>query len=522
VTPGSSRWPLFLLSALALSIGWGIRGNFGHEFGALLPGALAALTAVLLSGREDWLRRIHWFGFLGALGWSFGGSISYMQVIAYTHSGHSGTIAYGFACLFVIGFLWAAMGGAGTALPMVLNRQKLAELLPAILVVFVAWVLQTVVEIRLEGDSQFRHQDPLYWYDTDWLAAATALVAVLLLAAVRRRWDAGCSLVTFMAVGWWLGVLILVNLLGLRMTPPRGDSWSGCVGMTIGLWVWLWRQGLLPALFASVVTGFVGGLGFATAALLQTIELKSGAQTNYHSILEQTYGFINGLGIALAVWWLRDRVPPLPEEGAERHWPGAFAVAFVLVAIPWLNLKKNPGEWTRLKLVPEAMAGLPTTVWFHLAFGLLALAVLVLLWQHARRPLELLPGSWQGRGQLLLLALLWVMVAGNFARALGSFQAQRLVTEGVIQLNAVLLTLGVLLAVTPVRTAALVTTAWSGLLRRVTMIGLVVFAVSVLLDWGTVRLLYGDQPAGFHKLHIRFGPNATATKEKPKFGQPHP
>ena len=31
-------------------------------------------------------------------------SISYMQVIGYTHSGHAPSVLYGFACLFVIGF----------------------------------------------------------------------------------------------------------------------------------------------------------------------------------------------------------------------------------------------------------------------------------------------------------------------------------------------------------------------------------------------------------------------------------
>ena len=94
--PPASRptWRFVLLRALSLSIGWGIRGNFGHEFGAMVPGALAAMAAVLLAGREDWWRRIHYFAMFGALGWSFGGSISYMQVIAYTHSGHSLSVLY--------------------------------------------------------------------------------------------------------------------------------------------------------------------------------------------------------------------------------------------------------------------------------------------------------------------------------------------------------------------------------------------------------------------------------------------
>src|SRR5437868_15260643 len=103
VPPVSRPGRLIAATALALALGWGVRGNFGHEYGALIPGALAALAAVLLSGRADWWRRAAYFGLFGALGWSFGGSISYMQVIAYTHSGHLVSQVYGYACLAVIG-----------------------------------------------------------------------------------------------------------------------------------------------------------------------------------------------------------------------------------------------------------------------------------------------------------------------------------------------------------------------------------------------------------------------------------
>ena len=179
---------LILLTALSLSVGWGIRGNFGHENGAMIPGALAAMGAVLLAGREDWWRRIAYFAFFGALGWSFGGSISYMQVIGYTHSGHSTSVLYGFACLFVIGFLWGAMGGAGTALPACLSRERLTEFFVPVTVVFVAWLAQDFVVGRLETtQSQFRQDSRLYWYDTDWLGVLVALGAVFVLAVVRRR-----------------------------------------------------------------------------------------------------------------------------------------------------------------------------------------------------------------------------------------------------------------------------------------------------------------------------------------------
>ena len=46
--------------------------------------------------------------------------------------------------------------------------------------------------------------------------------------------------------------------------------------------------------------------------------------------------------------------------------------------------------------------------------------------------------------------------------------------------------------------------------------------ISVLADWGIVRALFGDQFAGHANKHIRFGPNATASKLKPASGKPHP
>src|SRR5437764_12928181 len=140
---GPNKWA-FLWVGLSLSIGCGLRGNFGHEYGAMIPGVLATLAAVLLSGRTDWHERAVFFAFFGGLGWSFGGSISYMQVIAYTHSGHSLSVLYGFACLFVIGFLWAAMGGAGAALPAFLTREQLTEFFAPLTAVFAAWTLQDI------------------------------------------------------------------------------------------------------------------------------------------------------------------------------------------------------------------------------------------------------------------------------------------------------------------------------------------------------------------------------------------
>ena len=125
--------------------------------------------------------------------------------------------------------------------------------------------------------------------------------------------------------------LLLVNLLGLRMTPPRGDNWAGCLGMAAGMWVFFQRHGLPGATFASLVAGLIGGFGFATADALKLAGIATGGDTNWHSLLEQTYGFINGIGVAVALFWVARRTPCLNEEPAARNWAGVCAAGFVLL-----------------------------------------------------------------------------------------------------------------------------------------------------------------------------------------------
>jgi hypothetical protein len=517
-------WQIVIATALSLSVGWGIRGNFGHESGAMIPGALAACMVALLSGRDDWRRRVAYFAFFGALGWSFGGSMSYMQVIAYTHSGHSASVAYGFACLFVIGFLWAAVGGAGTALPALLDRERLTEFFPPLSAVFGAWWVQLWVERLLSTHSPaFRHEDPLYWFDTDWLGALVAIGAVLALALVRRRLDAASQLILWMGLGWWAGFLLLVNLLGWRMTPPRGDNWAGCVGMVAGMLLYFHRNGLRGAVLASVVSGLIGGFGFATATFLKLMEVTSGWETNWHSVLEQTYGLINGAGIAAAMLLLRTRAPRLTEDPPARRWTEPYAVGFVLLLVTYANFRKSAERWVEVKAMPEVMYGLPAWVWFNIGYGALAAAVLYLLFRHQRRPLALVPGTWLGRGQLLFVTLLWWVAAGNLERVLPTFTPERLVTEGVIHLNAVLCTLIALVWPQPEGVVEPIASAkeFGPLLRRVALLGAAGLVVTVAGEWGIVRAVYGNRFAGHAKLHLRFGPNAT-TGEAPRPGLPHP
>jgi hypothetical protein len=536
----SPLFPMILVGALSLSLGWGIRGNFGHAYGALFPGALAAIAVVLVSGREDWWRRIGYFGLFGALGWSFGGTISYMHVIAYTHSGHFPSQGYGFACLFVIGFTWAALGGAGTALPACLDRDRLTGLFPPLLAVLGAWVLQdlTVPLLVPMVSSQQRHESILYWYDTSWLAALVAIVAVLAWIAIRRQVCWGSSFILHLAVGWWVGflfVVFMVDGLGIefRMTPPRGDNWAGVLGMIAGMFVYCGRARLLPIASAALASGLVGGFGFVAATFLKLIEVKyiplflsqafgeSAWQTNWHSILEQTYGLFNGIGIALAMWYLARRLPRVSDGPAAQPWTEVAAVAFVLLGITYLNLVQNVPNWIRTKAIPSELYGLPSRTWFTLAYALLAAAVIGLLVRHRRHRLVLIPESDLGKGQLLYLVLLWSMVVGNLMRAIPPFQEQRLITEGVIHVNAVLCMMLVLICARasswPDREKERIS---ARSLRNAVAAGLVTLLATVgVASFGT-RMIHGSNYILHAGYHTRFGPDAKTGP--PQQGQPHP
>jgi hypothetical protein len=273
------RW-FFALTALSLFIGWRIRGNFGHEFGAMIPGALATIAVALLSGRADRYRRMAQFGLFGALGWSFGVSMSYMQVTGYTHSGHSPSVLYGFACLFVIGFLWAAVGGAGTVLPACETLERLNEFFIPLAVVCAAWWIEwRVVDVAETLHPAWSRSDPFDWYDTNWLDALVAPATVMILGAVRRRIDRASSHFLSMAAGWWAGFLVLAIGLGLRTTPPRGDNWAGSFGMVLAMLIWFTRARQAPVVLASLVAGNAGGFGFATATLIKfSISSSSGGR----------------------------------------------------------------------------------------------------------------------------------------------------------------------------------------------------------------------------------------------------
>jgi len=509
-------WQFLLLAGLSVSIGWGVRGQFGHEYGAALAGALGGMVVALLAGRPDWRPRIAYFAALGAIGWGFGGGMSYMKTVAYSHSSDSATTLYGFACLFVLGFIWASMGGTGTALPAYLDRDELTKLFAPLCAVLGAWYLVDAARPLLR---QFAGQG---------FNAIVAIAAVLVVTAIRRKsWGAGSSLIIHMAVGWWAGYLLLIKVFHLDMNPPRGDSWAGCLGLVWGILFFCWRRRLGGIAFATLSAGFLGGIGFALGAAVKITAMSSGLQTNWHSVMEQTQGLFHGLAIGITFALIARKAPKLQDAEPIPRWTEVFCVTFVLCVLNYLNFRRAPSEWTKeIENLTANLYGIPVTSylmpwrgfigWFEMIYLAIAAAMVLLLVLHLRRPLPFIPADWVGKGQLFYLVFLWSTVVINFADVLPRFAPNRLVTEWFMTLNAVACTVLLVYGCFAMegRVIRKVPDALYGRwIRNAVAFGLLGAVAVSLAGWGIKRGLYGDRTANnIYSDHIRFGPNNTNTK----------
>jgi hypothetical protein len=410
-----------ILAGLAMSLGWGIRGDYGHEAGAMIPGALLGLSICLASGREDWWQRASLMGMCGAIGWAFGGQMSYARITGYTASSSLPDVFYGYACLFVIGGLWAGIGSAILALSITRPAAYLERFARPLAALWLVWVI-----LSLSGATSWL-SDRWSLNDTDWVGAASALAVAGAWALVFPADRSACGLIAVLAGGWWAGYLLLTALFGLHMTPPRSDNWAGCVGLFAALLMYLRRQQDRTAGLLAGYGFWIGGLGFVLGDILNMLGRAQWGPVGRYEILhgldywkwmEQSFGPIMGLGIGAAfLGWVSPRLTAPAEEGGTRRLR-LVALVLLLIVMMWSNLFKNVRNWTRQKQIPDDVLGLSSSWWLLLIGLLLAAAVAVALLRHHRQRLALAPSAAFGRGQLLFLLVTWVPTVGAFTQAM--------------------------------------------------------------------------------------------------------
>src|SRR5882757_905943 len=92
-----------LFVALAVGLGWGIRGDFGHLIGAMYPGAALALGMAFVSGQRSLFLWMPILAAVSGLAIGSGGMMSYGILHGYAQSDTLINYSYGFVTLFLQG-----------------------------------------------------------------------------------------------------------------------------------------------------------------------------------------------------------------------------------------------------------------------------------------------------------------------------------------------------------------------------------------------------------------------------------
>ena len=410
-----------VLAGLAMSVGWGFRGDYGHEAGAMVPGALLGLAICIGSGRADWWRRAAIMGMCGAIGWAFGGQMSYAKITGYTANSSLLDVSYGYACLFLIGGLWAGIGSAILAMSVTQSRSYLEQFARPLVVLGLVWL-----SLALTGLTG-RLSDKWSLHDTDWVGALSALAAVGVCAVLWPRDRGACAMIAVLVAGWWAGYLVLVGLLGLHMTPPRSDNWAGCIGLFAVLVAYLLKRRDRTAVMLAGWGFFIGGVGFVLGDFVNMLGRAQWGPIGRYEILhdldywkwmEQGFGLIMGLGVGAVFLRCVRMGLSAPAKDSRGKRLNLVSLLLLLVLMMWANLSKNVTNWDNGNYIPQSVLGVDSASWF-LAIGVLLSAVAaVAIARHRRDCLEIVPASDFGRAQMLFLIVLWIPIVGAFTQAL--------------------------------------------------------------------------------------------------------
>jgi hypothetical protein len=268
-------WLVVLSAAAAGGMGWGIRGQYGHETGAMIAGVLVGLVVVhLFCPRATSLSAARAVAFC-ALGISLGGSMTYGETIGLTQNapliGNWEALRWGLLGLSLKGGIWIAFAGAmlGMALGERTYRPwELAGLLVGMLIcLFLGLYL-----LNMPFDPANRILPKIY-FSSDWY------------------WEPGADL------------------------EPRRERWGGLLLALIALIAYVGgvRKDRLAVRLAA--WGFLGGaIGFPGGQCLQACHAWNAESfrqgwfaaiephINWWNVMEITFGTTLGAILALGLW----------------------------------------------------------------------------------------------------------------------------------------------------------------------------------------------------------------------------
>ena len=385
-----------LMAAAAGGMGWGIRGQYGHEWGAMVPGVLVAFVLVFLFSKKSTSLHAARAIALTAIGFSFGGCMTYGQTVGLTHDsplvGNVNAYRWGMLGLFIKGGLWVAFGA--TFLGMSLGRKKygwkeiLLLYLVLLLLVFVG--IQTINRPYVPGTDRelawffFPQDDPsertlpfLYFSDhwhwepnnlemdprpEIWGGLAAALTGLVIYVACIKRDQLATIMALFGFLGGGLGFSMGQSLQAKHAwTPGWLSDFDATLHQTIpsiypeeffSLMSWNWWN-MMETTFG-MVFGFVLGLGLWVNRKFISLGDREEAAP-IHPIIE--WIFLAAYGCMLYLWSVprADIIDPLGDFPMAmglipvvcivggRYWPYLYALPLIALPMAGITHKSMDG-----------------------------------------------------------------------------------------------------------------------------------------------------------------------------------
>jgi hypothetical protein len=273
----SDRIVRSLFVALAVGLGWGIRGDFGHLIGAMYPGAALGLGFAFVSGQKNAFKWAPLLGAIGGLGIATGGAMSYGILHGYAQADTFINYTYGFFTLVLQGGAWGCFGGA-------------------------------LIGLALEKDE-------IRIFDFLSLTAAIFIAGFLFYS-------------------------IVVDYLGFHINPPRSDLSIGYTGGAIGLFLWLKLNDRRYA-FQGAFFGYAGfGMGMALGRMLSNIARQQPFPINHWNVMEVSCGLIGGFIFTFGMLGRKFPEPPSNKNFSWLNICGAlYVMALIPLLHRWERIK---------------------------------------------------------------------------------------------------------------------------------------------------------------------------------------
>lgn len=425
--PSPSLWMVLLGGGMAGGLGWGIRGQYGHETGAMIAGLLVcSVLTMKLAGHLPWSVGARAIA-LGTIAIGVGGSMTYGQTIGLTHDrelvGNLDSLRWGMIGLAVKGGIW--IGFAGLFLGMGLGGQRYRP--ASVIALAIGMLLLSWLGIRLlnEPFDPSNKILPRLYFSDDW------------------RWEPHAAL------------------------KPRREVWGGLLLALVGAWIWAGfvRGDTLARRLG--LWGVVGGaLGFPIGQSFQSYHawhpelFQTGLWgrldpfMNWWNIMETVFGFVMGGILGLGLWFNRQAIGQpaaddpdafnmpmvwllltihtslllLAEFGPFKLLGALYDFGLVLALIPWIAVSGG-GPWPRWLIFPVTLLPIAgktirqlvyaeqniAPIWGWLFYGVIPIAAAIAASWFTSAKSEPQSRTTASRAAWTLLFGTWMYFALNFA-----------------------------------------------------------------------------------------------------------